>query len=107
MTAYLFLILGVIFFILIKLNKALAIQGFTWGYFVKTNWVSVAMNLVAGIILIYSGYFQKKITDEAILNLTFASLGTTGAFVLQAIFDIFDKDKPTAIGVNKETEEKK
>ena len=103
MTPYLFLLLGIIFFILIKVNKAMAISGFTWGYFIKTNWVTVAMNLIAGIILIYSGYFQKKITDVTILNLTFASLGTTGAFILQAIFDMFDKNKPTALGVNKDT----
>jgi hypothetical protein len=72
------------------------------GFFIKKNWTNISMNLIAGIILIYSGFFQKKIQDVALLNITFASLGVTGAFVLQSILDMIDKDKPTAVGLKKD-----
>ena len=102
MMPYIFLLIGVILFTLAKLNKATAVPGFTIGYFISKNGVAIAMNLVAGIAIILSGYYQAKIHDVVTLNLRFIELGITGSFLFQSAMDMLDRDRPTSVGINKD-----
>lgn len=101
MELYIALFLGIAFLIVKRLNSATANPGFTVDTFIKKNLFSAIGNIVAGIILIMSGYVTKYITTVEMQFLVAASFGMTGMTFLQAIFDMFDKDKKTKVGINK------
>lgn len=101
MELYVGLFLGISLLLIKRLNVETAKSGFTIGGFIKKNIFSIAGNVIAGVILIMSGYVAKYVTDTEMQFIVSASFGMTGMTMLQGLFDIFDKDKKTAIGINK------
>ena len=87
MQLYITLIIGLLIFILARLKRAQSKKGFTFGTFVYKNWTSVAINLLVGVLLIYSGYVYEKISDPTIQMLFTASTGISGSILLQYALD--------------------
>jgi hypothetical protein len=107
MILYLSMILGVIFVLLGKLNKAKALPEFTWEKFISINMVSVLMNLVAGIALVINqaelvAVFQKVAPNFEFLTGGLFSfiIGVSGVTIVQFLADMLQRHEKTAVGVN-------
>lgn len=108
MVLYFSMILGILLVILGKLNKVYPKPDFSWQVFVKTNLISTLMNLVAGLVLVINQAELIAVIKNVVPNSPFfagglfASIcGITGVTILQFIVDLFNRDKKTALGINK------
>jgi len=105
---YLSMLLGVLFVMLAKLNKAITLPDFSWSKFVKINAVSVLMNLVAGIALVINQAELIALFQKVAPNWNFVAgglvsflIGIAGVTIVQTLADMFSKHEKTAIGINK------
>jgi len=108
MVLYGSMILGIILVILGKLNKVFPNPNFSWEVFIRTNLISVLMNLVAGVFLVINQSELITIIKQVVPNSPFFAgglfagiCGITGITMIQFILDLFNKDKKTALGINK------
>lgn len=100
--------LGIILVLLGKLNKVFGKEDFSWGVFIKTNLISILMNLVAGIVLVINQAEMITIITKIIPNSPFVAggifsfvCGVSGLVLVQFLVDLGNPGKKTAVGVNK------
>ena len=105
---YLFLLFGIIVLNLFRLNEAWAQETFSAKYFSKKNLIPAVITLITGIVINISPDQFEVYINNIIPGLNFKiggfsmfMFGITGDVLLKKIIAVFDKDKETAIGLNK------
>jgi hypothetical protein len=109
MILYLCMVLGVTIFALYRFNYEKAKQGFTYGSFVRDNWSYIALNLIVGlVVIICKNDPDMKLPEDFIISGPFdaVKLGFMGGAFFKVLIDSINPNKKTAIGINKETENK-
>jgi len=96
---YILLLLGVVLFLLFRINRAYRKKDFTWQVFLMKNCWSAAINLIAGVIIILSA--DDLVAVFPVTKLTIAFMGYAGSQLWQNLFETFNPEKATVVGVNK------
>ena len=98
MELYVGILVGILVSLLLKLNKALVVPGFSLGAFLKLNGISTIVNLILGIAAVYAKEDVSKLYP-----ITFVScivLGAAGQFVWKGLFDSITPGVSTYLGLN-------
>jgi len=103
---YLAVVLGGLFFLVIKLNKALARKDFLWAKFLLKNGAATLLNIMAGLLIvwIYANEPNSLIFDKFIGTLDMTKcifLGVFGQVFLTGVIQSLSKDTDTKLGINK------
>jgi hypothetical protein len=98
------MLLGVLLVILGKLNKVFPKSDFSWPVFIRTNLISVLMNLVAGLLLVINqadliGILSKVFPDNPFFagGLFAGICGIAGVTFVQFLVDIGNPNKKTVV----------
>lgn len=109
MNYILFLLAGIIVLNLFRFNEAWGKPDFSWKYYAKKNLIPAIITLITGVVISISPAQFEVYINNLIPGLNFKiggfsmfMFGITGDVLLKKIIAVFDKDKETAIGINKE-----
>lgn len=92
-------VLGAILWLLFELNKARTKEGYSFKTFIKLNWIPMSLNVVSGIVLVYSkDSFEDFLKVTTLVAVYF---GFSGQALFKKISGVFDKRIATNIGINK------
>lgn len=98
MEFYVAILTGAVLALLLKLNKALKLDDFSWKSFFKLNGIPTIINLILGCVAVYA---KDELVN--IYNITFVSsliLGAAGQYIFKSLFDAVSPGVSTAIGLN-------
>lgn len=98
-----FMLLGALYFLSDRMNKAKAKSDYDFKVFLSKNWLHTTLNIIGGSILI----FGLKIEPGAFVyagfdfTLVFAGVvGVAGHTIFKTVIDFFRKDVLTKFGFN-------
>jgi hypothetical protein len=100
----LFFLLGVVFFVLTKLNKALPKPDFSWKIFLLNHSIPVGLNLVGGIIIVFGFGVNEGafvFNDKDVTFLVAAAMGVLGEVIFLTAVEAVNKNVKTRFGTNK------
>jgi len=103
MKMLLFMMLGVLFFLITRYNKAAVRQDFSWRIFFKKQWGPVALNLLGGVIIIFGFGINEGafvFNDKDVTLLVAAALGVLGEVVFTSVVEGVNKKVKTKFGFN-------
>lgn len=98
MELYVAIFTGALIALLLKLNKALKVENFSWKAFFKLNGISTVINIIIGCACVYA-----KDQLATIYPITFVSaivLGAAGQYVFKSLVDSVSPGVSTYIGLN-------
>ena len=97
----LFVFLGLCIALLKKINKALAIEGFTWKIFFNNNIVPMSLNLITGVTLVLAFGITKgtiMFNDRDLTYLACVMLGLSGNYLFDMITETATSKFKTYLG---------
>jgi hypothetical protein len=101
---FVFMLLGSLFFLLDRMNKAKVKPDYNFIIFLDKNWIPTALNIIGGSVIIFGlgiekGAFMYGGFD---FTLVFAGvLGVAGQVIFKGVIDLLKTDVATKIGFNK------
>lgn len=104
LVVFVFMLLGALFFLLDRLNKAKAKENYDFLIFLDKNWIPTVLNIIGGSIVIFGLGIEKNAFMYAGFDFTlvFAGvLGVAGQVIFKGVIDLLKTDVATKIGLNK------
>lgn len=99
MWLYVAVIIGACIWLLIRLNIAFKKPGFTFKNYLRINLPAMILNVSCGLALVW---LRDDIVSIVVVTKFVAiSFGMSGQAVFGEMMKVFDKEKPTLIGLNK------
>lgn len=99
-----FMLLGAIFFLLDRMNKAKTKPDYDFVIFMDKNWIHTVLNIIGGSIFIFGLGIEKGAFVYSGFDFTYVIagiLGVAGQVVFKGIIDFFRGDILTKFGFNK------
>lgn len=99
-----FMLLGAMFFLLDRMNKAKAKEDYDFIIFLDKNWIPTILNIIGGSIFIFGLGIEKGAFLYAGFDFTYVVagvFGVAGQVIFKGVIDFFRGDILTKFGFNK------
>lgn len=104
MKVLLFVVAGVLLFLLFRLNKAKEKEEFSWRLFFVKQWFSTVLNVISGAIIVFGiGLHEEPILFSG-RDVTFfiaAIIGFSGQALFKEAVCFFNRKVSSKLGINK------